>query len=100
MGHIHLGRLPTTRRWRVVLDSLERSPENVGAIASATTVAAERRLRELSNDPSLAYCFWILTRIAAASREADFQQALAELGISSRDDDTVLSFMARVSDHV
>src|SRR4051794_18969820 len=83
VGHIRLGRLPTTRRWRVVLGLLETSPEDVGAIASSTAVAAERHLRELSNDPSLAYCFWILTRIASASREAAFHESLAEMGIPS-----------------
>jgi hypothetical protein len=100
MGHIRLGRLPTTRRWRDVLELLEASPEDVSAIASATALAAERRLRELSNDPSLAYCFWILTRIASASRESAFHESLAELGIPSQYDDTALSFIARVSEHV
>jgi hypothetical protein len=100
MGHVRLGRLPQTRRWRQVVELLEAAPEDVSAIASATTVAAELRLRELSNDPSLAYCFWVLTRIASASREETFHESLIELGIPAQHNDTVLSFIARVSEHV
>ena len=98
MGHIRLGRLPKTLRWQGVVRLLEESPDDVVSVAGATVVAATRRLRELRSDPSLTYCFWLLTRLAAAARRSDFPAALAGLGIEAGPDDSTLSFIARVSD--
>ena len=69
-------------------------------MAQATIKAAETRLRELARDPSLTYCFWLLTRIAWSSREPDFTRALAELGLQPTDNGLALSFISQVSDHV
>ena len=100
MGHIRLGRLPKTYRWRQVVQFLHGSPSDVAAVARATVEAAEGGLRKLPNDPALAYCFWLLTRISWASRSPDFGAALAELGLEARDDDSALSFTVRVCGHV
>lgn len=100
MGHIRLGRLPKTLRWQGVVGLLDHSPDDVPAIARATVTAAETRLRELSHDPSLVYCFWVLTRLTAASREADFAGATAALGFPPPDVDSALAFIARVNERV
>jgi hypothetical protein len=97
MGHVRLGRLPKTRRWREVLETLATSADDIGVLADATTRAAERRLRELRNDASFAYCFWLLTRIASAPRAGDFAAALADVGLDVQPDDTALSFISNVS---
>src|SRR5215203_5013423 len=86
MGHVRLGRLPKTQRWRQVVDLLTTSTDDIGVLADATATAAERRLRQLRNDASFAYCFWLLTRISWASRGEDFPGALAESGIQVRGD--------------
>jgi hypothetical protein len=100
MGHVRLGRLPTTRRWGDVVDLLRlSSAEEVGAVALATLQASERRLQELGGDPSLTYCFWLVTRLASASRGTDFTGAVAELGIEVRESDTALGFIARLTKH-
>jgi len=100
MGHTRLRYLPKTHRWNAVVGLLDASPGDTAAIATATTRAAERRLRELRDDPSIGYCFWILTRISAASREPEFKASLAELGLAVRSDDTALSFVTRLTRHV
>src|SRR4051812_9428592 len=101
MGHVRQGRLPRTRRWKHVIKLLGlSSPDDVEVVASATSYAADRRLRELSNDRSLGYCFWLLTRIAWASRSQDFEAAVGDLGIEIHDDDSVFSFISRLSGHV
>src|SRR3954465_12892640 len=101
MGHVRQGRLPRTRRWKQVIELLGlSSPDDVATVASATNHAADQRLRELSDDPSLGYCFWLLTRIAWASRDPDFRASVGELGIQIEDDDSVFSFIARLSGHV
>ncbi len=99
MGHIRLGRLPKTLRWQAVIGLLESTPDDVPAVARATVVAADTRLRELAHDPSLAHCFWLLTRLAAASREPDFAAAVGTLGLTPSAD-SALAFVAHVSDRV
>jgi hypothetical protein len=100
MGHIHLGTLPRTIRWRRVVSLLEDSPDDPAGIARATLFAAERRLKDLSNDPSLTLCYWLLVRVAAASREPDFRFAMARLGIEIPGDGSALTFIAAISDRV
>ncbi len=99
MGHTEIARLPTSQRWRVVVGLLHAPRLDAPSVASAVTLAAERRLRELSSDPSVTYCFWLLTRLAAAARGPDFVAEAAQLGIAVRSDDTALRFLARVADH-
>ena len=57
MGHLRLGRLPKTYKWRAVVDLLNEAPDDPAALAAAVLEAAEQRLRELARDPSLTYCF-------------------------------------------
>lgn len=99
MGHTEIARLPTSRRWAVVVDLLHAPQLNAPSVAGAVTHAAERRLQTLSTDPSVTYCFWLLTRLAAAARGPDFVADVAQLGIPTRPDDSALRFLARVGDH-
>ena len=68
-----VARLPTSPRWRAVAGLLDApAARRRPASPARRTLAAERRLRQLRSDPSLAYCFWLLTRLAAAARGPDF----------------------------
>ncbi len=100
MGHIHLGTLPRTVRWQRVVSLLEDSANDPATIARATLYAAERRLKDLAGDPSLTLSYWLLVRIAAASREPDFRFAMSRLGIEIPDDGSALTFIAAISDRV
>jgi hypothetical protein len=100
MGHNRTGRLPKTRRWKQVVGLLALPSLDAAAVARASALAAEQRLRRLANDPTLVHCFWILTRLATAARQPDFVHALAEIGIETRLDEPILAFIARVSDQV
>jgi hypothetical protein len=98
MGHTIVGELPKTRRWQQVFRLLQAPVANPSMVASATMRAAETRLIELRGDESLTYCFWLLTRLAAAARGPDFRSDARQLGIDVRPDDHVLSLIAKVSD--
>lgn len=98
MGHVRLGRLPKTLRWREVIELLDASPRDTAGIAAAVVVAAESRLRELRDDPSLSYSFWLLTRIALASRGEAFTTDLAQLGVPVNPNESVLTFISRLTD--
>lgn len=98
MGHTIVGRLPKSERWRVVVELLQAPALDTRGLASATIHASNDRLLRLRGDPSLAYCFWLLVRLAAAARGPDFAEDLAHLGIPIRRGDTALNLIARVAD--
>jgi hypothetical protein len=100
VGHIRLGRLPKTQRWRQVIDLLGEDSLDTPAIARATTFAAERRLQDLARDPTLTYAFWLLTRLTTAARRPDFAEELTELKVGMSVDEPILAFISRVSDAV
>ena len=98
MGHLRIGRLPKTRRWNAVVDLLGAADVNAPTIARATVSAAEERLRDLADDPSLSYCFWLLTRITWAARGDNFAETLANLGIDVGPNDSTIGFISQVND--
>jgi hypothetical protein len=100
MGHTIVGDLPRTRRWNRVFDLLQASEVSPHLVADATVRAAGSRLDLLRGDPSLAYCFWVLTRIAAAARGPDFATDTERLGIAVVPSDHALTLIARVNDRV
>ena len=100
MGPVHLVQLPRTPAWRAVVGLLEAPAPDVPAVAGATAAAAAGRLDALRGDPSLTYCFWLLTRLASAARGPDFVGDLAALGLPARPADSVVGFVSRVSDLV
>lgn len=100
MGHTRIGRLPRTARWKRVVALLNAPSLDASAVARASALAAEQRLRRLSNDPTLIHCFWILTRLATAARRPDFAQGLAEIGVEARPNEPILGFIARLSEQV
>ena len=100
MGHIRLGLLPKTLRWLQVFEILDETPLDVPAVAAAAANAAENRLRELPADPSLGFSFWLLTRIAWASRGDTFLSELERVGLHTQQSTSSLSFISLVADLV
>lgn len=98
MGHVRLGRLPKTMRWQGVVALMDDSADDVPAVARGTAAAAEMRLRQLSRDPSLVHCFWLLTRVASASRHDDFATALAQLNLPSPINGSALIYITQIND--
>jgi hypothetical protein len=100
VGHIRLGRLPKTRRWREVVELLDTSPALTGAVAASVVEAADTRLRQLGTEPALSYCYWLLTRVAWASRSEHFVTELAQLGLVVRPGTSTIAFISQVADIV
>jgi hypothetical protein len=67
MGHVRLGVLPASRKWRQVVDELSLGAE-VDVIAAAATEADETALRAASGDPSFLHWFWLLTQVPLMAR--------------------------------
>lgn len=98
MGHLITGDLPSYPAWRAIVNLLHDEALTAPALARLTTKAADDRLVELRGDRSLTYCFWLLTRLASASRGDAFVEDLRQLGIAVRPTDSTLQFIARVAD--
>src|SRR5215203_420420 len=84
MGHTRLGEIPKSQRWREVVALLSNSenitPQNlaneIGEIAFKTLDAAETGLEKAVDDLGLRYSFYLLTQVALASREENWQEQL------------------------
>ena len=98
MGHIRLGRLPKSRPWRAVVALLDEAPRDSAGLAAAIAKAAEQQLGVVGTDRSISYCFWLLTRIALASRSDDFATELARLGLHADSTTSTLAFISQVAD--
>lgn len=100
MGHVRVGRLPRTLRWREVIALLDEPESNVASVADAVLVASTRRLRELADDPAVGYPLWLLARLAAASRGPAFLDELPGGAAALRGDSPSLAVIAALTDHV
>ena len=82
MGHIRLGTLSQSKKWRQVVDLL-RLGADVEDIAAAAADAAETSLQGASRDPAFLHAFWLLTQIPLAARGPTFAGDLAGSGCGS-----------------
>ncbi len=99
MGHVQLGVLPKSRKWRQVVDEL-RLGANVGEIAALAADAAETSLQGAADDPAFLHVFWLLTQIPLAARGPAFIEDLGRLGIRVPDHPSLMSVVAAISDAV
>jgi hypothetical protein len=96
MGHVRLGVLPKSRKWRHVVDEL-RLGAGVGAIAGLAAEAAETSLQAAAGDPAFLHSFWLLTQIPLAARGAAFAEDLGRLGINVPDPPSLMGVTAAIS---
>lgn len=80
MGHIRLGTLPQSKKWREVVDLID-SGGSVDAIAEAAAKASERDLAQASKDPRFQFVASLLVRLPMLARAPGFDEALADLGV-------------------
>lgn len=96
MGHLRLGQLPKTRRWKAVIDLL-RTGADVSELAAATAVAAENELDGAKGDPALAYTVWLLAQLPLAARSPQFVEHLGGLGFDPGSEQSIWSLVAGFS---
>lgn len=93
MGHIHLGVLPQSRKWREVVALLEGGAKDAD-IVQASSVAAEADLTRAADDPLFVECVRLLAMIPQAARNDQFGHALRDLGLPVGDDPTLLQILS------
>lgn len=110
MGHTRLGAVPKTRKWNELVGqiagpALEGSAATsainaIDSIAARTLNAAQKALDRAANDQGVRHTFYLLTRIALASRTPDWKGSLANLGIHLSEDSTVFDLTVEVQEAV
>jgi hypothetical protein len=80
MGHIRLGTLPRSKRWKEVVELLDLGASSAD-VASATLNAADKEFARAATDSTVLHSFWLLTQLPDAARSEDFVASLADLGI-------------------
>lgn len=96
MGHIRLGELPRTKTWARVAAELAAPDSSPASCASTVLAAARSHVERVKGDAGLNYCFWLLVRIATASRQADFGVEMRQLGIPPDGITSGVEFVRRV----
>ena len=82
MGHLRLGTLPDTTRWRRVVAAIAEG-ESIAQVASATSEAAQKGLDQAHDDAGLCHAVLLLAKIALAARQEEFGDALEAAGLPS-----------------
>ncbi len=96
MGHVRLGVLPQSRKWRQVVAEL-RHGASVAEIAALAAEAAETSLQATAADPAFLHAFWLLTQVPLAARGPAFAEDLGRLGIMVADHPGLLDVVAAIS---
>lgn len=97
MGHIRLGRIPKTKLWAGLFDTLATHGIDTIKLSKTIAEAAAKKYSSLESNQAINYCFWILVRIASASRSKNFTGALRELGINIDEINSGIKFVQEIS---
>ncbi len=93
MGHIRLGTLPQSKKWREVVRLLENDA-SIDAIAEAAALASERDLSKASNDPIFQFVSSLLVRLPLMARTPGFDDALNDLGVGENATSSITGLLA------
>jgi len=99
MGHIHLGVLPGTRRWKDVVELLvDGAPPR--RVIAASAHAAEKDLQRAAGNPVFSEAVKLLSMLPVAAKEDDFTDALSQLGLSVKPHPELFDILGSVSDRL
>ncbi|MEQ9692626.1 hypothetical protein WNE31_00365 [Shimia sp. SDUM112013] len=93
MGHIRLGTLPQSKKWRDVVGLID-SDASVDVIAEAVAKASERDLSNASKDPRFQFVASLLVRLPLLARAPGFEDTLVGFGCGDNPLASVTSLLA------
>lgn len=96
MGHIRLGTLPRSKRWREVVALLEAEAP-LERIAEASALASERDLSRASSDPQFQFVANLLVTLPLEARSPGFSDYLDRLGMDPADLGSVTDLLSDLS---
>ena len=97
MGHVRLGQLPRTRKWRNVVEIIAAGA-NVSQVANATIKAADDAFSFVNDDCGYNQAVWLMTQLGlAAGRENPLEHLRAQ-GVNIPDNTSLPGIVVAVSD--
>src|SRR5262245_59623978 len=99
MGHNRLGTLPDTIPWRRVVGVVADGGD-VATVATSTSQAAQVGLDLAEEDEGLKHTFWLLSQVALAARQDDFQAALQDVGVLVPVEPSAFNMVAGITDAI
>jgi hypothetical protein len=99
MGHQRLGSLPTSKKWRHVVELISGGAD-VGEVAAAASAAAELSMNAAAGDPAVRAAFFLLTQIPLAARKEHFAPELRTLGLKLSDQPSLVEIVSALADAV
>lgn len=96
MGHIRLGTLSQSKKWRDVIGLLDSGAPLIN-VTEAAARASELDLGRASDDPSFQFVTGLLVRLPLMARAPDFSEALLELGAGTDSLQSVSAFLSGLS---
>lgn len=99
MGHIHLGVLPQTKKWRGVVELLQGGADDETVFA-ASAIAAEKDLAAAADNPVFVEAVRLLLMVPFAARATDFGAALRDIGLRVATSPGLLDIIAAAGDRI
>lgn len=96
MGHIRLGALSQSKKWREVVELLG-SNASLEEIAEASARASERDLARASNDASFQFISKLLIELPLLARSPGFYESLEDMGFAPNATDSVPKLLSEIS---
>jgi hypothetical protein len=93
MGHIRLGTLQRSKKWRDVIGLLDADAD-IESIAEAAARASETDLKRASDDPFFQFVTQLLVRLPLLARAPGFEAEMADLGLSSESLNSVTGLLS------
>lgn len=101
MGHMRVGFLPKTRKWKQVINLLETTTSSNEKIASATITASEKFFNQNKDNSVVVFCYWFLIQITSHSRKKDeFINELNKFGLNINNFKNAISFLSSISKYI
>jgi len=85
MGHVRLGILPASKKWKEIVAYLSAGDVSVDELANKVADACDRSFEKASDDPAFKFTMDLMFMIPLAAQKNDLRSALSEIGISVPD---------------
>ena len=96
MGHVRLGVLPASKKWKEIVNYLSVGNVSVGELANKVADACDKSFEKATQDPAFKHALNLMFKIPLAAQHNDLRAALSEIGISVPDNpsrtDVVVGF--------
>jgi hypothetical protein len=99
MGHIRLGTLPQSKKWRDVIGLLETAAP-LEEVAEAAAKASEADLRRASDDASFQFVTQLLVQLPLWARSPGFEAEMADLGVPEEGLGSVTGLLAGINEAI